>query len=100
MIDKRLKLTKKQESLFKNFLKSLDDLTNANVYLLPWDEAAYPINMKHVEHICPDDFMRGDKSKYIKFMHSQLGIDLCVDHESCYTNTDVCIRFKEQSNEL
>lgn len=99
MIDKRLKLTKKQESLFKDFLKALDELTNANVYLLPWDEVAHPINMKHVEHICPDSFMRGDKSKYIQFHHGQLGVDLRVEHESCYINTQVCIKFKEPAND-
>lgn len=99
MIDKRLKLTKKQESLFENFKKALEELNDANVYLLPWDECAHPINMKHVEGICPEDFMKGDKSKYLKIQHSQLGVDLRVDHESCYINARVCIKFKEPAND-
>ncbi len=99
MIDKRLALTKKQKALFDKFKQSLDNLLASGVYLLPWDEAAYPVNMKHVEHICPDDFRKGDKSKYIEFSHIQLGINLRVEHESCYINTNVCIKFKEPTND-
>lgn len=95
MIDERLKLTPEQEKLFLKFEKAMKDMKKAGVYLLPWDEAAYPVNMKHVEHICPKDFMKGDRSKYLQFHHGQLGIDLAVPHESCYINTTVCIRFRE-----